>query len=63
MNLYMQIFNLIRDHIFGGTIAVGSYEELVTILFSTCAVFFAVAIPFIAIFAFCRFLFGFSTRW
>lgn len=46
MSIFETIYNLIETYIFG-TVAVGSYYELVCILVSTCACLFVMSIPFI----------------
>lgn len=47
--IYQLCKDLMATYVFGG-VTVGSYEELVSILFSTCACLFVVAIPFIVVY-------------
>ena len=47
MNIYQNLYDLINTYVFGNSIVVGSYEELVTILFSTLGCLALVSLPFV----------------
>lgn len=51
MNIYENIYNLINTYVFNNSIVTGTYEELVTILYSTGATFLLVSLPFVVIIA------------
>lgn len=48
-NIYLDIYNLISNHIFGGVVNVGSNQELITILLSSFACIFLFALPFLVV--------------
>lgn len=48
-NIYHAFYTLLQDYIFGGTVVVGSYEDLVCIIVSTIAALLLVAFPFIIV--------------
>ena len=48
-NIYQAFYTLLQDYIFGGTVVVGSYEDLVCIIVSTIAALVLVAFPFIIV--------------
>lgn len=50
MNIYETFYNLLETYVFGNAIAVGSFQELIAILFATSATIFAISIPFIVVF-------------
>lgn len=58
MNIYQNFYDLLNTYIFGGSIVSGSYQELVAVLVSTCAVLFCVAIPFIIVWKAIRLISG-----
>lgn len=49
MSIYQTFYDLINNYIFNNLLIPGSYQELVTILFSTTACFAMVAIPFVLV--------------
>lgn len=49
MNYYNELFTMINNYIFGGTLTSGTAEYLVASLFSLCACMFCVALPFIIV--------------
>lgn len=53
-NIYQGIYDLIVNQLFGGTVEIGSNPELITILVSTFATIFLIAIPFIVIYKFIK---------
>lgn len=55
--IYQTCFELIERYVYGSVI-VGSYQELVCILFSTCACLFVAALPFVLVFRVIRMLAG-----
>ena len=48
-NIYQSFYTLLQDYIFGGTVVVGSYEDLVCIMVSTIAALVLVALPFVIV--------------
>lgn len=50
MNIYQTLFDLVNTYIFGSTVAVGSYQELVCILVSVVGCLAVFAIPFYVIY-------------
>lgn len=56
MNIYQILYDLLVTYVYGGSIVVGSYQELVAILFSTIGCLFVVALPFIIVYMVIRFL-------
>lgn len=58
MSIYQNFYDLLNTYIFGNSIVVGSYEELVCILFSTICCLLLVSLPFIVIFKIIDFLRG-----
>lgn len=57
MNIYGSLYELLSTYLFGGAPAVGSYQELVCILFSSLTCILTVAIPFLVVFSLVRSLF------
>ena len=49
MNIYQSFYDLINQYVFGNSIVVGSHQDLVTVLMSTIAVIFVVALPFMLV--------------
>ena len=49
LDLYNEIYNLIVTNIFGGSVQIGTYPDLISSLFSTMACMFVLAIPFILV--------------
>lgn len=58
MNIYTQIYNLFNEHIFGGELVAGSFEELVVIFYSMTACLFMVSLPFIVVYFLIRLISG-----
>lgn len=50
MNLYQSLYDLLNTYVYGGTIAQGSFEELVAILFATLGCLLLVVLPFVVIY-------------
>lgn len=48
-NIFQQFYNLLNDYIFGSTVVVGTYEDLVCIIVSTIGCLFLVALPFVVV--------------
>lgn len=55
MPIYNSIYQLIEQYIYG-TVEIGTYQELVCILFSTGACLFAMSVPFIVVYLIIRFI-------
>lgn len=53
-NIYQNIYDLIVNQLFGGSVEVGSNPELITILVSTFATIFLISVPFIIIYKFIK---------
>lgn len=49
LDLYNEIYSLIVNNIFGGSVQVGTYPDLISSLFSAIACMFVLAIPFILV--------------
>lgn len=49
MNIYQAIYDLINGYVFGGTVAVETYPDLVCIALSTMACIFVMALPFVLV--------------
>ena len=58
MNIYQTFYDLIVNHIFGGSVVVGSHQELVCILVSTIACIFIIAIPFLVVWKVIKIIMG-----
>lgn len=52
MNIYQMCYDLINQFIYGNSVQIGSYQELVCILVSTFACLFCFAIPFMIVYKF-----------
>ena len=55
--IYQTCYDLIAQYVYG-SVTVGSYQELVCILVSTCACLFVVALPFVLVWRVIRMLAG-----
>lgn len=53
-NIYQALFDLINTYVYGGSVVVGSYQELVCIFVSTAATLFMIALPFLVVWRFIR---------
>jgi hypothetical protein len=49
MSVYENIYQLVNTYIFNGSIVTGSYQDLVTIILSTIACVYLVALPFLVV--------------
>lgn len=49
MSIYQSIYDLINTYVFGNAIVVGTYQDLVTIILSTIACVYLVALPFLVV--------------
>lgn len=49
MNIYQTCYDLINNHVFGGSVVAETYQDLVCILVSTIAVLFLVSLPFLVV--------------
>lgn len=58
MNIYQSIYDTINTYVFGNSIIAGSYQELVTIFFSTTACLFVMALPFVVVYKVIKMLVG-----
>ena len=58
MNIYKDLFDIVKTYIYGGTLVSGSPEELVCTLVSTCAVLFCIALPFVVVLKVVRMICG-----
>lgn len=47
--IYNTCCDLVAEYVFGGVV-IGSYEDLITKLISTCASLFIVALPFLVVY-------------
>lgn len=50
MNIYQTCFDLVNTYIYGSSVQVGTYEELVCIAVSTLACLFVFALPFVLVY-------------
>lgn len=58
MSIYQSIYDLINTYVYGGLIEVGSYQELVAILFSTGACLFMMSLPFLVVWRVIKMIMG-----
>lgn len=58
MGIYQPIYDLVNTYIYGGTVAVGSYQELCCIAVSTIGCLFVMALPFIIVWRIIRIIAG-----
>lgn len=58
MSVYQSLYDLISTYIFGGNIVANSYQELVTILISTCGCIFLISIPFLIVWKIIKVIMG-----
>ena len=49
VNIYQQFYSLLNNYIFGGTVVVNTYEDLVCVIVSTIACLLFVALPFVIV--------------
>lgn len=50
MNIYQTCYDLVNTYIYGSTVQVGSYQELVCIAVSTLACLFVFSLPFVLVY-------------
>lgn len=58
VNWYQDTYNMLNQWIYGNTVVVGTYEDMILCMLSTAAVLFMVALPFIAVLAAIKRLFS-----
>lgn len=49
MTPYQALYDLVNTYIFGGSVEVGTYTELVCILVATVGSLFVIALPFVIV--------------
>lgn len=57
-NIYQTIYDLVATYIFGGSVDVGTNQELVTMLLATCACIFVFALPFVVVWKVMKLIIG-----
>lgn len=50
LDLFNEIYNLLVNNIFGGSVQVGTYQDLICSLFSASACLFVLIIPFLVVY-------------
>lgn len=55
-SIYSNMYNLIVNQLFNGSVVTGSNEELITILFSTFYTMLLIALPFIVVVCLIKFI-------
>lgn len=58
LNVYDILYDLINSYIFGNSVVIGSYQDLICIIVSVLGCLFLIALPFIMIFSVIRFICG-----
>lgn len=53
-NWYLDCYQTLNEFIYGGSVVVGTYEDMILCILATMAVLFAVALPFIALLRLCK---------
>lgn len=56
VNIFQSLYDLLNTYIFGGSVEVNTYADLVLTLISTIGVLFAVSIPFLVVFSAIKFI-------
>lgn len=57
-NIYQALYDLINTYVFGGSLVVGTYPELITVILSTIGVCYLVLLPFIVVHNFLKYIGG-----
>lgn len=58
MNIYQDVYNIITTYLFGGSVPVGSNQELITIALSSIATIFVFALPFVVVLKLIKLIMG-----
>lgn len=58
MGIYQPIYDLVNTYIFGGSVAVGTYQELICIAVAVCGCLFVMALPFLIVYKIIKLLVG-----
>ena len=58
MNIYQDVYNIITTYLFGGNVAIGSNQELITIALASIATIFVFALPFVVVLKLIKLIMG-----
>ena len=53
-NIYQSFYDLLNTYVYGGSVVVESYQDLVCIILATIGCIFLVSIPFVIVWRFIR---------